>query len=83
MQILNIFSVRSFDGSDRMNHAFYIDSEAAAKEYIGGNTYLDYVPVTIKVFFSAQEVHDDKREQDRQNGLRKLSVDERKALGLE
>lgn len=82
-RVITLWSIQTWDGGDRHNHAFYVTSEEAAKGYLEGNTYDRYEKVELVTYISAGDARAGARECERKRALAKLSPSERRALGFE
>jgi hypothetical protein len=81
MKKITAYSIRVWDGGDRCNHKFYVASEEEAKKWIKANTYDNYYEVDIEIYDTLEDWAEHNEEAIRKRALRKLSPEERAALG--
>ena len=82
MQLLTLYSVQVWDGGDRHNHKFYMETEEAAKEYLKGNKYDLYSKVELVIYKNKQDVTDNSKESLKARAMAKLTKEELHALGI-
>jgi hypothetical protein len=77
-----VYSVQIWDGADRHNHKFYLSSKAEAEKYVAKNTYERFSEVQLEIFDTIEEAEGAQVEKVRERALKKLTDEERRALGL-
>lgn len=82
MQTIEAFDVRSWDGGDRHNHAFYLTNKEEAEKYKKTHIHDTVTPVTFLFFDTLEEAAENSREELRKRALSKLTAAEREALGF-
>lgn len=82
MQVITCWDIQVWDGGDRHNHKFYVETKAEADKWMAKNTY-DYIyEKKFEIFSSIQEWEESQAEATKKRALAKLTAVERKALGL-
>ena len=81
MQVLKLYSVRVWDGSDRHNHKFFLTSKEEADRYIKDNTYDAVFEQTFEIFDTLDEWKEWNTGKVKERALSKLTAEERRALG--
>lgn len=82
MRIVKCWDIQQWDGGDRTNHAFYVETEEEAKKWQAKNKYDSVFNRTFEIYASVEEYIEGKSETTRKRALAKLTDIERKSLGL-
>lgn len=82
MRTLNVFEICIWDGGGGSRHGFYVESEAAAKEWLVKNNYDSYYKKTITIFDDLVDYKENSHEGLKKKALAKLSGAEKSILGI-
>ena len=82
MQVLTLYSIDVWDGGDKNNHKFYMETEEAAKDYLKGNSLDTYHKVDLVIYKDKQDTIDNSEEAIKARALLKLTEEERYVLGI-
>lgn len=82
MQIIKVYDMYSWDGTDRTKHAFYLTDKAEAEKWVKGYKHDSFNETTIELFDSIDERQEWLNNRLKEKALAKLTPDERKALGF-
>lgn len=82
MKIIKCWSISVWDGGDRHNHRYYVESKELAQEWIARNKHDIIYEQEFLILEDLAEIEEHKTYQLRKSALAKLNAQEIKALGL-
>lgn len=83
MQVLKVYSIKVWDAAGKHNHKFYLSDRDEALQYVLENKYDIVEEKTIEVFDTLEEWKTWNSGEVKKRALAKLTVEERRVLGLE
>jgi hypothetical protein len=82
MKTFSCWDIQTYDGGDRTNHAFYVETEEEAQKWKEKNKFDHISETLIEVYATIDEYNEGQSKKTRQRALAKLTPVERKALGF-
>lgn len=82
MKTFKVWDVQIWDGGDRCNHAFYVDTKEEAEKWKEKNSYDSISEREFEIYDSVEEYLEGKSKKTRERALAKLTAIERKSLGF-